>query len=304
MDRPIYKPRPLDSGALTGYFRELSDYYPFFRTEIIGKTILGRQIFAAVLGEGKTELLYLSGQHGAEWMTGLALIRFLYELCEAFETGRKMYGCDTRYLLSCKRLTIVPLLNIDGAELSLHNLQEGNPLAERLLRMNGDNPDFSRWQANARGVDLDYNYDALWMEYKSAEQKNGVPEGAPAKYSGATPESEPESNAIASLIRAHAFRSLLTLRTQGEQIRFSSLAATPVGARTIASQLSAMTGYKLIAPSGTAAYGSLLEWFIEQYERPAFQLECGKPQETVALEEEAKIYLHVRRALFSFPLMV
>ena len=304
LDRPIYTPHQLDSGALTEYLQELCDHYPFFGVEYIGETILGRRIPAAVLGNGNTELLYLSGQHGSEWLTGLVLIRFLYELCEAFETGRKLYGCDTRYILSCKRLIVIPLLNIDGAELSLHGIEKDNPLAERLLRMNEGSTDFTRWQANARGVDIDYNYDALWMEHKNSEQENGITGGCAAKYSGTCPESEPETGAVAAYLRSHSFRSLLNLRTQGEQIRFSSLSSTPVGARTIASQMAAITGYKLTAPSGTAAYGSLLEWFIEQYDRPAFQLECGKGHDPLPLEEEARIYLRVRRALFSFPLMV
>jgi len=301
---PHYTPRPLNHYTLMEYAEELSEAYPFLGIEYIGESILGKRICAFVMGEGKTELLYISGHHGAEWITGLALIRFVYELCEAYEAKRKVYGADTRFLLKEKRFVIIPLLNPDGAEIQQNGISTDNPLYERVMKMNNGSSDFSAWQANARGVDLNHNYNAGWMEYKAIEQENGIETGAPTKYSGPCAESEPECGAVCAYIRGHNFRSLLSLHTQGEEIYYSSLGCCPSGARVIAKKISAITGYRLSAPSGTAAYGGLLDWFIQEYGLPAFTLECGKGQNPLPLCDEQGIYMHLRKLLFTFPLMV
>ena len=305
MDRPIFKCAPLNGETLMGYMTELTDAYPFIGVEYIGETIMGKPICAAVFGEGETEYLYISGHHGSEWITGLALIRFLYELCEAHAAKRRIHGTDTEYLFREKRLVIVPLFNVDGAELQQNGVSDSNPLRERILRMNGENgEDFTHWQANVRGVDLNHNYNAGWMQYKQIEKENGIENGCPTKYSGPCPESEPECGYLCSYIRAHNVRSLISLHTQGEEIYYSTLSSCPVGARTIANRIAQITGYKTSAPSGSAAYGGLIDWFISEYDRPAFTLECGKGTNPLPLSDEAKIYFKLRKLLFTFPLMV
>ena len=39
----------------------------------------------------------------------------------------------------------------------------------RGLKYNQQSDDFSHWQANARGVDLNHNYDSGFYEYKKIE---------------------------------------------------------------------------------------------------------------------------------------
>ena len=63
--------------------------------------------------------------------------------------------------------------------------------AERRRRAVPDG-DFTHWQANARGVDLNHNYDAGFLEYKQIEAEQGILGGGPTRYSGECPESEPE----------------------------------------------------------------------------------------------------------------
>jgi len=304
MEKPEFTAKALDYTALCDYLGALCDCYGFVHTEYIGETILTRPIPCAVLGEGKTEFLYVSGHHASEWITGLSLLRFLYEMCEAFVSRRKMYGADAEYILREKKLCVIPLLNIDGAEMQIHGIEKSNPLFERVIKMNAGSNDFTHWQANARGVDLNHNYNAGFAEYKQIEAENGIPCGAPTKYSGPAPESEPECSALVNFIRAHDLRSLVSLHTQGEEIYYSTLNCCPVSARTVAAKISSLTGYKTSAPSGSAAYGGLIDWFISEYDRPAFTLECGKGENPLPLDDEMKIYMRLRKFLFTFPLML
>jgi g-D-glutamyl-meso-diaminopimelate peptidase len=77
------------------------------------------------------------------------------------------------------------MLNPDGVDLQIKGIEAGGILSERLLKMNG-REDFSHWQANARGVDLNHNYDAGFHEYKKLEKENDICAGA-TRYSGEYP---------------------------------------------------------------------------------------------------------------------
>ncbi|MBQ2117529.1 MAG: gamma-D-glutamyl-meso-diaminopimelate peptidase [Clostridia bacterium] len=296
--------KALRCADLYEYLEALTDGCPEMGIEVFGKTMMGRNIPAVTVGEGETGLLLVSGHHASEWITGLALLRFLYELSDAIRMKRRIYGLDTGFLLSQKRLTVVPLLNIDGAALSIDGLPGDHPLRERLLGMNGGSEDFTHWQANARGVDLNHNYAAGFAEYRKIEAENGIFGGAPTKYSGTYPESEPETAALCALIRSAGFRAVVSLHTQGEEVYYSTLGYAPAGARKTAEDIVRLTGYRLSAPSGTAAYGGLTDWFITEFDRPAFTLECGKGKSPLPLESELGIYLRLRRFLFTLPTMV
>ena len=70
-----------------------------------------------------------------------------------------------------------------------------------------------RWKANARGVDLNYNFAANWeginvsLTHPSA---NG--------YKGTNPLSEPESQAIANLIQGTGFNAVINYHALGNVI--------------------------------------------------------------------------------------
>ena len=171
--------------------------------------------------------------------------------------------------------------------------------------MNSGSKDFSHWQANARGVDLNHNYDAGFAEYKQIERQSGITEGAPTRYSGESPESEPEVAAICSLIRTLPFSFLMTLHSQGEEIyyKYSGNPEEQTKNFTAVKALASMTGYALSTPQGAASYGGLSDWAGGKMGVPSVTLECGKGENPLPIEECMKIYGGVRRALFCAPMM-
>ena len=197
------------------------------------------------------------------------------------------------------------MLNPDGVEYQIHGVKEDNPLYERLLSMNGQSECFTHWQANARGVDLNHNYDAGFWEYKKLEVENGIPQGAPTRYSGSAPESEPETRALCDLIRFHNdLLGVMTLHTQGEEIYFQSGGKIPKKSKAIAAKLSALSGYHLSAAEGLASYGGLTDWCIQKLDLPAFTIECGKGENPLPYAMLSSIYVDLRQALFSFPTLL
>lgn len=270
----------------------------------VGRSIRGRELFCIRLGTpGALPVLYVGAHHGMEHITSAVLLRFINEYCESLLRGERMYGIDMRYLYSERCIYVVPMLNPDGVELSLNGASPESPLYERLIKMNGGE-DFTLWQANERGVDLNHNYNAGFNEYKPIEREAGIYGGGPTKYSGEYPESEPETAALCALIRTVSPELVLTLHSQGEEIFYTSGGIAPHASRRIGRIISELTGYKLSEPEGTAAYGGLTDWFIAEYGKPSFTLECGKGKNPLPGDDFFGIYARLRETLFRAPILV
>lgn len=306
MRQSISTDTPFDHARLTAALEHLAASYPFVEHTYLGTSILGRGIPLIKLGTGRRSVLYVGAHHGMEWITSALLVQFLEDFCDAYAHGRQTCGIFPAELCRLCTLYVLPMLNPDGVEYQIHGVAEENPLYERLLEMNGGSTDFSRWQANARGVDLNHNYNAGFTEYKRLEEENGIACGAPTRYSGLSPESEPEVSLLCNFIRFHraSLCGLMTLHTQGEEIFFRSGGVTlPKSAHT-ARTLAAMTGYRPSDAEGLASYGGLTDWCVRELGLPSFTIECGKGQNPLPFSDLSSIYTRLRRALFAFPRLV
>jgi g-D-glutamyl-meso-diaminopimelate peptidase len=279
--------------------------YPILKLHYIGNSILGRAIPVITIGEenAKKSVLYVGTHHASENITTSLLVDFIEEYSKMYEKGRDVLGINLRVLYKMRKIYVVPMLNPDGVSYRLDGIGEQNPLKERALRANPSG-DFSKWNANARGVDLNHNYNALFYEYKQIEKELGIKEGA-TKYSGEEPESEPETASLCKLIRYNidTLSGVLTLHTQGEEIYYKSGDVSPKRGESIAKILSKMTGYTLGETSGTASYGGLTDWLVREYDKPSFTIECGKGENPLDISCESSIYIVLRRAFFNFPIL-
>ena len=287
--------------ALMMRAKALEEGFPFLRVGTLGNSVLGRPIPLLSIGTGERKCLYVATHHAMEWITTLLLMRFTNDFCTACMQNTTVGGITPKQLLNTHTLLIVPMLNPDGTDYQLNGIAANNPLRERLLKMNGS-ADFSHWQANARGVDLNHNYDAGFWEYKNLEKENGIEGGASTRYSGEAPESEPETAALCNLIRISVpMGGVLSLHTQGEEIYCNTSKASPKQTGSIARCLSHHTGYRLARANGSAAYGGLADWCLQKMSIPAFTLECGLGCNPLPMESLSKIYCRLRQALFLFP---
>ena len=279
--------------------------YAFFDCIEIGTTIRGRSIHCVRLGDpAAAPVLYVGAHHGMEWITSALLLRFINEYCEYYKRGRRMYGLNMSYLYANRCIYVVPMLNCDGVDIQQNGASKQSPLYNRLISMNGGSEDFHKWQANERGVDLNHNYNAGFHEYKRIELENNIIGGAPTKYSGEYPESEPETSALTSLFKTILPTITLSLHTQGEEIYYSSGDMVPPKSRQIGRIISDLTGYKLSSPSGSACYGGLLDWIISEYNLPAFTIECGRGENPLPYRDFLSIYSSVRELFFTAPVLI
>jgi len=297
---------PVDYASLMDTLQYISDSYPFAGVTYMGTSVLGRGIPMVTLGgeRGKCRsVLYVGAHHGMEHLTSALLLRFIIDYCERVKKGGRVYNVSLDRLYKNRTIYVIPQLNVDGVHLQV-NGADGCIIHDRLITMNGGE-DFSRWQANARGVDLNHNYDAGFFTYKKLEDELGIDGGCATRFSGEGPESEPETASLAALLRySDEIHGVLTLHTQGEEIYASSGGKHLRGMASASRLISSMTGYKLAEPEGSAAYGGLTDWCIEKLHLPSFTLECGKGTNPLPYEQLDDIYARLCELFFSFPLLV
>ena len=294
-----------NSAALQASLRSLMQENDVLKCDVLTQSILGREIPLITLGKGKKAVVYVGAHHGMEWITAAVLVDFIADYCRQLARNTAPFGNRVSYLFEERRILIVPMLNPDGVEYATAGVSAENPLYARVCAMNGGE-DFTHWQANARGVDLNHNYDAGFLAYKSKEREAGILNGAPTRYSGEYPESEPETAALCRLLRYHHedLLGVLTLHTQGEEIFCSCRDAISAKTTSVGRMLARITGYTLAHPSGLAAFGGLTDWCIESLKRPAYTLECGRGENPLPVSQRPLIYEKLRRAFFSVPFLL
>ena len=298
-------PSPTDHAILMATVEEFAMRYGNLEITMLGQSILGRKIPILRLGRGEKKVLYVGAHHGMEWITCTVLLRFVNEYCELLGGGGRVDGLSVAALDDTRSIYVIPMLNPDGVEYAIHGIEEDNPLYERVFSMNGQSMDFSRWQANARGVDLNHNYNAGFAEYKRLEAEKGIYGGAPTRFSGESPESEPEVGYLCNFVRFHDdFAMALTLHTQGEEIYYTSGGEVPPKGEQIGARLASLCDYSLSKPEGMAAYGGFTDWFIREFARPSFTVECGKGENPLPLSDFPMMYLRLRKMLFCAPFLI
>ena len=263
------------------------------RKTVIGRSILGREIPAYFIGSGRYTVLLVGAHHALESIGTNFLFLMLNCLSDAREFNRFCRGFDRKALLSVFSFVLVPCLNPDGVELRFHGASE-SPLRERQLRMSGG--DFSSWQANSRGVDLNHNYDAGFFRYKRIEAERGIIPG-PTLYSGEYPESEPEVKALCGLIRVLNPSLSVSLHTQGEEVYFSE------AARFAAEALSKRSGYRVAKAEGTAAYGGMTD-YLDKLGLASLTVELGKGVNPLPEESLGAIAERILSALITLPTVI
>lgn len=268
----------------------------------IGTSFLGRRIPLLKLGcESAPAVLYVATHHAAERICTDVLLTFCFEFSELLRRNGKIFGISVKRLFESRLILVVPMLNPDGVEISLGKIP-GGTLGKRIEAMSFGG-DLSHWQSNARGVDLNHNYDSGFGEYKRLEKEKGILPGA-TRYSGEYPESEPEVGNLCNFIRfSKNIKGALTLHTQGEEIYCPGIAGKVAKCGQTGRLLSRMTGYRLAEPEKMASFGGMSDWMSEKMRLPSFTIECGRGENPLPDCQSNEIYSRLREALFTFPIL-
>lgn len=277
------------------YIRSILKKHPCSKSFCIGKSVLGRRISVLSIGKPGCSVLFAGATHGSEWLTGLVLLRFFEEVCSAFEHGEKLCGINLSEAIAKRGLAVIPVLNPDGVEINLRGKSaalSSERYIERLAK-----GDYSHWNANARGVDINHNFGAGWEILQKDERRKGIYGPAPRQYGGPRAFSEPETRAVCGFCSTFDVRRLYSFHSQGEEIYWYYGPKTPRISRDIAGEFAAACGYRVGHPDGLASHGGLKDWYIEQFGRPGFTVEIGFGENPLPMKDFDAIYEKLKPAL-------
>lgn len=297
IQRRLVEPQPVDYGVVRGLCTALCGRYAHLRCVPVGHSLLGREIPALVLSPegGKQRVLMAAAFHGQEWLTALWTLRLCEELCHALRSGLPLCGIPVDRALCDRQIWFVPLVNPDGVEIARYGSGAAGMYAAAAAATGADIPGL--WQANARGVDINHNFNAGWEEMQVLAQKSEKMNPGARQYAGETPESEPETRALTDLCRRYAFRHVVALHSQGEEIYWSYGDHTPSQSRMMARVLGASSGYRVTAPEGLASHGGFKDWFIQCFHRPGFTIEMGRGKTPLPVADFEPVYEQTREML-------
>ena len=223
----------------------------------IGRTVLGRPIFAFAVGCGSPKILVQYAIHAREYITYYLAKRHIFDTASSLAIG-----AGTVYF--------VPIVNIDGVSLVLDGKSAVPPEYHALLDEICPDGDFGSWKANIRGVDLNVNFDARWG---TGSQNIHTPSSA--NFVGYGAHSEPEVRALADFTQSLCLDMTVSYHSKGEVIfyDFHQPPITKAKHYALARVASRATGYK-IKKTGNSA-GGYKDWCIAALHIPALTIEVG-----------------------------
>ncbi|WP_042223643.1 M14 family metallopeptidase [Oceanobacillus manasiensis] len=258
--------------------------YPFIRQNVIGNSVMGKDLIELQVGNG-TKQVHLNGSfHANEWITTSVIMRFLNEYALALTNHLPIRGIFALPLFTDTTLSIVPMVNPDGVNLVINGASSAEDREQEVLEINNQQADFSNWKANIRGVDLNNQYPALWNV--EAERKPTTPE--PRDFPGYAPLTEPEAIAMAELARLRQFARMNAFHTQGEEIYWGFEGFEPPESEQIVMEYARVSGYEPV--QYIDSYAGYKDWFIQEFQLPGFTVELGSGVNPLPIEQFEEIY--------------
>lgn len=118
----------------------------------------------------------------------------------------------------------------------------------------------------------------------------GFTSPAPRDFVGYGPLTEPESLAIYNFTLAHNFRLVITFHTQGKVIYWQFQNYTPSDSLFIGQQFSNVSSYALEDTPFNSSFAGFKDWFIQDFRRPGYTIECGLGESPLPITQFDEIY--------------
>ena len=250
-------------------------YSEYCQVNIVGNTYDNRNLYEVVIGnpEAKKHLLVIGNLHAREYMT----IQLCMKQAEYYlkNYNNNISGHKVSRILDKVAIHMIPSCNPDGTAISQFGFGaiRDSKLRKTLKRMGGSS---RRWKANARGVDLNRNWNIAF-------RRKGSP--GSSGYHGKRAESERETKALVKWVRKvqktgkivgvisyHSTGSILYGKCAGSATRY-------VKNQTYRMQKLArsMTGYSLMPTESIRQANSCSrEYFLYRKHIPCITIEVGR----------------------------
>lgn len=257
----------------------LKKEYPYMKLNIIGTSVLEKNIYEITIGKGSYKTHFNASFHGNEWITSAILMK-----CTETYLQKIMTDDTYKHYFNTHTLSIVPMVNPDGVNLVINGITAAQTKKDTVLQINNNDHDFSNWKANINGVDLNKQFPAKWEIEKNRLAQHPYFRD----YPGKSPLSEREAMIMATLMDQNKFERMHALHTQGEEIYWGFNELEPTRAKEIVKDYEKVTRYKAVRYINN--YAGLKDWFIQKYRKPGFTIELGKGVNPLPFDQFNQMY--------------
>ena len=244
----------------------------YARVFSFGKSVQGRNLICAAIGNGDKKVFLNGAHHSLEWITASLLANWCVDYVDAVRNDETIGGKNAKELFEQCTYYVAPMINPDGVDMVVNGLSPDNPDYMSVVEMlDGQDVSFV-WQANINGVDLNHNYDALFYEYVAVAKEAGYDSPGPRRYPGKAPFDQPETQAVRRLVLLEEFPFTVAFHSQGEVIYWSF---NGLGFEDYAKKMAEVSGYSVDSATGISSYSGYKDWYLDTFNLPAFTVEVG-----------------------------
>lgn len=263
--------------------------------KVAGKSYDNRNIYEVILGNPKArkKIFVQSSIHGREYMTALLTMKQIELYCKNYYTG--MY--NQKYyseLFDEVAFHIVPMANPDGVTISQKGAKgiRNKELRKKLEKMckkygYGKTSYYTYWKANARGVDLNRNFDAYWDLLKDGAKKPQA-----YNYKGPAKESEKETKVLVKLVNEINPLCTISYHATGSILywNFGQKGTLKNKSVKLVNMVKSMTSYSKVLDFSKYRSTGFSDWVSIKKGLPAVTIEIGKSSCPLSIKEFADIW--------------
>ncbi len=239
-----------------------------------------RNIYEVILGNPKADkkILIQSSIHGREYMTTQLTMKQIELYCLNYYTGmhQKRYYSE---LFDEVAFHILPMANPDGVTISQSGSKgiRNKNLRQKIEKIckkygKGKASYYTNWKANARGVDLNRNFNVYWKTLN-----NGVKSPRAYFYKGSAAESEKETKTLVKLVNKIKPVCTVSYHASGSILywNFGQKGALKKESKQLADLVESLTGYDLITSFKKSNSAGFSDWITVKKKLPAVTIEIG-----------------------------
>ncbi len=255
---------------------KITEKYPFASVSAVGKSVMGREIYALTLGEAEEYVLLAGGLHGADSFTCGLLLTFFEELCRGLAENKAIEGLKVRKALTGRAIIIIPSVNPDGCEIASRGKSGCGDRLDKIREL--AKGDLKSYSLNARGVDIDLN------------------------FCGKGAFSEPETAAVVELCRKKPIRHAVVFGSGGREIITPGGEKIPARSNRMAEIMTTTTGYGISFNRNDRRREGVVRWFCDEFFRPAFKVLPYVPADMTE-SDYIKVYKELRELMMLSSIM-
>ena len=107
---------------LTQNLFTLNRTFPFLNIQVVGSSVLGKNLYVVKLGTGSKKVFYSASFHANEWITSVVMMKFIEDYCNAYVNDLNLYDYNIKTLFNTVSIYIMPMVNPDGVDLVTGNI--------------------------------------------------------------------------------------------------------------------------------------------------------------------------------------